>query len=85
MSKPEELTRSETQAIVQRSLPGAQSIAGERGRMGWLETECPEAHGISNQGCLPLCKKEGGRSQSPHSNGEAGNDRGVKEDRKVEA
>src|SRR6185295_2553495 len=41
----------------------------ERGRMGWLETECLEVH-VSNQGCLPRCWKERGRSQSPHSSDE---------------
>jgi hypothetical protein len=40
---------------------------------------------IMNQGCLSWCWKEQGRSQSPHSSDEAGNDRGAKEDRKVEA
>ena len=34
---------------------------------------------------LSWCWKEQGRSQSPHSSDEAGNDRGAKEDRKVEA
>ena len=38
-----------------------------------------------NQGYLSRCWKERGRSQSPHSSNEAGNDRGAKEDRKVEA
>jgi hypothetical protein len=38
-----------------------------------------------NQGSLSRCKKERGRSQSPHSSEEASNDRGAKEDRKVEA
>ena len=31
-----------------------------------------------------MCRKEVGRSQSPHSSEEASNDRGAKEDRKVE-
>src|SRR5512134_2203226 len=38
-----------------------------------------------NQGDLPWCCKEQGRSQSPRSSSEAGNDRGAKGDRKVEA
>ena len=38
-----------------------------------------------NQGCLSRCWKERDRSQSPHSSEEAGNDRGAKGDRKVEA
>jgi len=37
-----------------------------------------------NQGYLFWCMKEQDRSQSPHSSEEAGNDRGAKEDRKVE-
>jgi hypothetical protein len=38
-----------------------------------------------NQGYLFRCIKELNRSQSPHSSEEAGNDRGAKEGRKVEA
>jgi hypothetical protein len=38
-----------------------------------------------NQGCLSWRCKEQGRSQSPHSSDETGNDRGAKEGRKVEA
>jgi hypothetical protein len=38
-----------------------------------------------NQGDLLRCAKERSRSQSPRSNEEAGNDRGAKGDRKVEA
>jgi hypothetical protein len=38
-----------------------------------------------NQGYLTGCETEPVRSQSPHSSNEAGNDRGAKEDRKVEA
>jgi hypothetical protein len=38
-----------------------------------------------NQGYLCGCPKERHRSQSPHSSQEAGNDRGAKEGRKVEA
>ena len=37
-----------------------------------------------NQGDLPWCCKEQGRSQSPRSSDEAGNDRGAKGGRKVE-
>jgi hypothetical protein len=40
---------------------------------------------LMNQGYLSRCWKERGRSQSPHSSDEAGNDRGAKEGRKVEA
>jgi hypothetical protein len=42
-------------------------------------------HKLMNQGYLSGCEKEPGRSQSPHSSDEAGNDRGAKEGRKVEA
>jgi len=38
-----------------------------------------------NQGDLSWCPKEQDRSQSPHNSCEAGNDRGAKGDRKVEA
>jgi hypothetical protein len=40
---------------------------------------------LMNQGDLSRCRKERGRSQSPRSSGEAGNDRGAKGGRKVEA
>ena len=42
-------------------------------------------HKLVNQGYLSGCQKEPGRSQSPHSSEEAGNDRGAKEGRKVDA
>jgi hypothetical protein len=42
-------------------------------------------HKYVNQGSLSGCRKELDRSQSPHSSDEAGNDRGAKEGRKVEA
>ena len=40
---------------------------------------------LMNQGDLPGCPKEPGRSQSPRSSDEAGNDRRAKGDRKVDA
>lgn len=40
---------------------------------------------VKNQGDLLWCWKEQSRSQSPRSSDEAGNDRGAKEGRKVEA
>jgi hypothetical protein len=40
---------------------------------------------LMNQGDLSRCEKERGRSQSPRSSEEAGNDRGAKGGRKVEA
>jgi hypothetical protein len=55
-----------------------------RGAIQWVETECPEAQ--VREPRIPVRVRNGaGRSQSPHSSGEAGNDRGAKEDRKVEA
>jgi hypothetical protein len=42
-------------------------------------------HQCMNQGYLFGCIKELNRSQSPHKSDEAGNDRGAKEGRKVEA
>ena len=42
-------------------------------------------HRYVNQGSLFGCRKGLDRSQSPHSSDEAGNDRGAKEGRKVEA
>jgi hypothetical protein len=41
-------------------------------------------HKLMNQGSLSRRWKELGRSQSPHSSDEAGNDRGAKEGRKVD-
>jgi len=38
-----------------------------------------------NQGTLSGCRRESDRTQSPHSSEEAGNARGAKEGRKVEA
>jgi hypothetical protein len=39
---------------------------------------------LSNQGDLPGCAKEPGRSQSPHNSDETANHRGAKGGRKVE-
>ena len=52
--------------------------------MGWVETECPEAQAREPRRPVRV-RKERGRSQSPRSSDEAGNDRGAKEGRKVEA
>ena len=55
-----------------------------QGRIRWVETECPEAQ--ASEPRIPVREQmEPGRSQSPHSSDEAGNDRGAKEGRKVEA
>jgi len=56
--------------------PGAQSS-------GWRRNV--RKHKPVNQGYLFRCRRELNRSQSPHSSDEAGNDRGAKEGRKVEA
>ena len=63
----------------QRALP-------EQGRMGWLETECPEVH--VQQPRRPAGDADAGfprpgRSQSVHSSEEASNDRGAKGHRKL--
>jgi hypothetical protein len=54
------------------------------GVIQWVETECPEAQ--AGEPRIPVrVQKEPGGSQSPQSSDEAGNDRGAKEGRKVEA
>ena len=58
----------------------------EQGRMGWLETECPEVH--VQQPRRPAADADAGdprhgRSQSVHSSDEASNDRGAKGHRKL--
>lgn len=54
------------------------------GVIQWVEMECPEAR--AGEPRIPVRVPKGpGRSQSPHSSDEAGNDRGAKEGRKVEA
>jgi hypothetical protein len=58
----------------------------EQGRMGWLETECPEVH--VQQPRRPAGDADAGfprpgRSQSVHSSKEASNDRGAKGHRKL--
>jgi hypothetical protein len=50
---------------------------------GWRRNV--QKHQCMNQGYLFGCIKELNRSQSPHRSDEAGNDRGAKEGRKVEA
>jgi hypothetical protein len=65
--------------------PGAeQSIAATGASFsGWRRNVRKHEH--VNQGYLSGCGTEPGRRQSPHSSDEAGNDRGAKEGRKVEA
>ena len=63
---------------------GGSKASLPQGRITWVETECPEAQ--AGEPRIPVqVRTELGRSQSPHSSDEAGNDRGAKEDRKVEA
>jgi hypothetical protein len=54
------------------------------GAWGGWRRNVPKCMGM-NQGHLSWCWKEQGRSQSPRSSEEAGNDRGAKGGRKVEA
>ena len=75
---------SETQVNRWPSLPGVKSRAGDRGAWGDWRGNVLKCRFV-NQGYLRWCWKEQRRSQSPHSSDEAGNDRGAKEDRKVEA
>jgi hypothetical protein len=60
------------------ALPGDGGAWGGWRRNAW---KCK----LMNQGDLLWCWKERSRSQSPRSSDEAGNDRGAKGDRKVEA
>jgi hypothetical protein len=64
--------------LEQGALPGNGGAWGGWRRNVWRCT-------FDNQGDLSGCWKEPGRSQSPRSSDEAGNDRGAKGDRKVEA
>ena len=65
--------------------PGAEQSIAVTGASfsGWRRNV--RKHKFVNQGYLFRCVKELNRSQSPHSSEEAGNDRGAKEGRKVEA
>ena len=65
--------------------PAAEQSIAATGALfsGWRRNV--RKHKPMNQGYLSGCWKEPGRSQSPHSSDEAGNDRGAKEGRKVDA
>jgi hypothetical protein len=65
--------------------PGAEQSNAATGASfsGWRRNV--RKHKLMNQGYLPGCWKELGRCKSPHSSDEAGNDRGAKEGRKVDA
>lgn len=75
---------SEAKRVGSQACPEHRSIAGTGAHMvgggGMSRSACDV-----NQGYLSRCWKERDRSQSPHRSEEAGNDRGAKEDRKVEA
>jgi hypothetical protein len=76
---------SETQA--NRSAKPARNksqLPEDGGAWGGWRRNVPKRMSV-NQGYLSRGWKERGRSQSPHSSEEASNDRGAKEDRKVEA
>jgi len=75
---------SESKANRRPSLPGAKKHGRNRGAWGGWRRNVQKCM-FMNQGYLSGCLKELGRSQSPHSSEEAGNDRGAKEGRKVEA
>ena len=64
--------------------PGTGSIARERAH-GVVGDGMSGRAGHMNQGDLAGCWKEPVRSQSPRSSEEAGNDRGAKGGRKVDA
>ena len=58
----------------------------EQGRMGWLETECPEMHVQKPRRPAEdadAANPRHGRSQSVHSSDETSNDRGAKGHRKL--
>src|ERR1039458_6031379 len=91
------LTRLRAKCEVRRTADSATTRSGgqacpeqqawpEQGRMGWLETECPEVH--VQQSRRPVLDADAGnprrgRSQSVRSSEEASNDRGAKGHRKL--
>jgi hypothetical protein len=85
MSEVRRTDASETQAKRMAKPARSTSPLPEDGgaRGGWRRNV--QKRMVVNQGSLSRCWKERGRSQSPHSSEEASNDRGAKEDRKVEA
>jgi hypothetical protein len=84
MSEVRRTADSEYKRIGGQARP-EQEVSPEDGgaRGGWRRNirKCK----LMNQGDLPGCQKEPGRSQSPRSSDETSNDRGAKGDRKVEA
>jgi len=91
------LTRLLSKSEVRRAADSATTRVGrqacpeqrawpEQGRMGWLETECPEVHVQQPRRPAEDADAEDprhGRSQSVHSSEEASNDRGAKGHRKL--
>ena len=91
------LTRLRAKCEVRRTADSANTRSGgqacpepkavpEQGRMGWLETECPEVRVQKPR--RPVLDADAGsprqgRSQSVHSSEEASNDRGAKGHRKL--
>jgi hypothetical protein len=73
---PQRRTGGQACAEKSNAVAGAHRVGGD-GMSG--------STGSMNQGYLFGCWKEPDRSQSPHSSDEAGNDRGAKGGRKVEA
>src|SRR5208282_5300036 len=91
------LTRQRVMSEVRRTADSATRRVGgqacpepkawpEQGRMGWLETECPEVHVQQPRrpaGDADAGGPRRGRSQSVHSSEEASNDRRAKGHRKL--
>lgn len=75
---------SETKRIGGQACPERRALPEDRGAWGGWRRNVWKCMFV-NQGCLCWCRKGQDRSQSPHSSIEAGNDRGAKGDRKVEA
>jgi hypothetical protein len=85
MSEVRRTDDSETQANrLAKPARKTERLPEDGGARGGWRRNVPKRMFV-NQGSLSRCRKERGRSQSPHSSDEAGNDRGAKEDRKVEA
>src|SRR5438477_10318707 len=75
---------SERKRIVGQARPEQEESPEDGGAWGGWRGNVQKCMFV-NQGDLFWCPKEQNRSQSPRSSCEAGNDRGAKGDRKVEA
>jgi hypothetical protein len=85
MSEVRRTADSDTKRVGGQACPEQQAWP-EQGRMGWLETECPEVQ--AQQPRRPAVDADAGnprqgRSQNVHSSDEASNDRGAKGHRKL--